>query len=174
MFFVVRTALEASETLNPVAEGGGIFAEPSISRQWVARRLQRALTVERWGGPARTGLSRLGGTVGGLLLEHGQTAGKRAQTLEYLIREIGAEPYFALGIGAPSTRFAAALLGRTSGYLSYRIATLIAEHTQSEYRALEAFVQDAPGVSNEIFDRVTPMRAQSVHELEALAAPHPS
>lgn len=164
---VVRTSPETSETANPVAEG--IFAEPSISRQWVARRLQRALTVERWGGPARTGLSRLRGVRGRLLLEHGKTAGKRAETLEFLIREVGAEPYSALGIGAPTTRFATALLGRTSGYLAHRLATLIAEHTLSEYRSLEAFVQDAPGVPADIFDRVTTMRAQSAHELEALA-----
>ncbi len=162
----MSTAQEPPENANPVAEG--IFDEPSISRQWVARRLQRALTVERWGSPARTGLSRLGGEAGQLLLEHGQTAGQRAQTLESLIRDIGAEPYFALGIGAPTTRFATALLGRTSSYLAHRLATLIAAHTQSEYRALEAFVQDAPGVSADIFDRVTPMRAQSVDEFEAL------
>lgn len=167
ILIVVRTAPETSETANPVAKG--IFDEPSISRQWVARRLQRALTVERWGGPARTGLSRLRGDRGRLLLEHGQAAGKRAQTLESLIREVGAEPYFALGIGAPTTRFAAALLGRTSGYLAHRLATLIAEHTLSEYRGLEAFVQDAPGVPADIFDRVISMRAQSAHELEALA-----
>ena len=112
IFFVVSTAQEPSETANSAAEGR-IFDEPSISRQWVARRLQRALTVERWGGPARTGLSRLGGEAGRLLLEHGQTAGKRAQTLESLIRDVGAEPYFSVGIGAPTTRFATALLGRT-------------------------------------------------------------
>jgi len=165
----VRNAPQASDNAHPVAEGGGIFAEPSISRQWVARRLQRALTVERWGGPARTGLSHLRGEGGRLLLAHGRTAGKRAQTLELLIREVGAEPYFAFGIGAPTTRFTTALLGRTSGYLAHRLATLIAEHTLSEYRALEAFVQDAPGVPADIFDRVTPMRAQSADELEALA-----
>jgi hypothetical protein len=146
--------------------------EPSLSRQWVARRLQRALTVERWGGPARTGLSRLRGKEGRLLVEQGQAAEKRALILESLIREIGAEPYSTLGIGAPTTRLASALLGRTSGYLARRLATLIAEHTLSEYRALEAFVQDAPGVPAGIFDRVTPMRAQSAHELEALAGPH--
>jgi hypothetical protein len=114
-------------------------------------------------------LSQLGGEAGRLLLKQGQTAGKRAQTLESLIREVGSEPYFAVGIGAPTTRFAAALLGRTSSYLTRRLATLIAEHTESEYRALEALVQDAPGVSADIFDRVTPMRAQSVYELEMLA-----
>ncbi len=165
----MSTAQEPSETADSAAEARRIFDEPSISRQWVARRLQRALTVERWGGPARTGLSHLGGEAGRLLLEHGQAAGKRAQTLESLIRDVGAEPYYAVGIGAPTTRFATALLGRTNGYLAHRLATLIATHTQSEYCALEAFVQDAPGVSADIFDRVTPMRAQCVHELEALA-----
>ena len=163
----MKVAPEGPEVANPINEG--IFDEPSISRQWVARRLQRALTVERWGGPARTGLSRVAGKEGRLLVEQGKSAEERTRVLESLIRDVGAEPYSTLGIGAPTTRFITALLGRTSGYLTRRLANLIAEHTLSEYRSLEALVENAPGVPADLLDRVTPMRAQSAEELEALA-----
>jgi len=167
--FHVKTAPETPHPVRPAAEG--LFDEPSISRQWVARRLQRALTVERWGGPARDGLSRIGGDEGLILAEQGRSAHKRALTLEGLIREIGAEPYPSWGIGAPTTRLAGGLLGSTSRALSRRLAHLIAEHTLSEYHTLEALVQDAPGVPPGLVERVTPMREQSLREFEALAGP---
>ena len=77
-----------------------IFEEPSLSRQWVVRRLQRALTVERWAGPARDGLAHGAETLRG----HGTTSAGRAEILESLIRDVGSEPYPSYGIAAPVTR----------------------------------------------------------------------
>ena len=146
--------------------------EPSLSRQWVARRLQRALTVERWGGPARCGLARVGGETGQLLSGHGDSSRTRAAALEELIREVGSEPYPSWGIGAPTTKFAAAVLGSTSGYLSKRLAHIIAEYTLSEYRALGAFVEDALGVPADLGTHVAPLYEQSSREFESLASVH--
>jgi hypothetical protein len=147
----------------------GMLDEPTLSRQWVARRLQRALSVERWGAPLRSGLSRVGGAPGDTLRGHGETAANRARILEDLIREIGSEPYGSWGIGAKVTRAAASLVGHSSSAATRRIALLMAEHTMSEYRALEAVVQESPGVSFDLLTTVTPLRDESAREFAELA-----
>jgi len=143
--------------------------EPSLSRQWVARRLQRALSVERWGAPLRLGLARVGGDQGRTLSSHGETAARRARVLEELIRGVGAEPYGSWAIGARLTRATASLVGRASGAASRRIAMLMAEHTLSEYGTLEALVQEAPGVPRELPDAIRPMYEESAREFKELA-----
>ena len=89
--------------------------------------------------------------------------------LEELIRDVGAEPYGSWGIGAPLTRTAAALVGHGSTAASRRIAMLMAEHTLSEYRTLEALVQEAPGVPAELLDAVVPMCDELAREFQELA-----
>jgi len=143
--------------------------EPVLSRQWVARRLQRALTVERWSGPARAGLSRCGGHTGRLLAAQADASRQRAARIEHLIDEIGAVPYPIWGVGAPLTRTATSVVGLLSIALSARLGRLLAEHTLSEYQALEAFVQDAAGVPADLFEQITPLQAESARELAALA-----
>ena len=145
--------------------------EPSLSRQWVARRLQRALSVERWGAPLRTGLARVGGEQGRTLRRHGENAAQRARALEALIRSVGAVPYGSWGVAAPLTRAAAALVGYSSAALTRRVSLLMAEHTLSEYSALEALVQEAPGVPRDLFDALTPMHGESELEFRQLAEP---
>lgn len=147
----------------------GMLDEPSLSRQWVARRLQRALSVERWGAPLRAGLARTGGERGRTLGEHGENAAQRARALEALIRSIGSEPYGSWGVGAPLTRAAATLVARTSTTVTRRVSLLMAEHTLSEYSALEALVQKAPGVPEDLFDALTPMHDESEREFRQLA-----
>ncbi|MGD8328768.1 MAG: hypothetical protein PVJ49_04980 [Acidobacteriota bacterium] len=141
-----------------------------MSRQWVARRLQRALTVERWSGPARAGLSRCGGHTGRLLATQADASRLRAKRLELLIDEIGAVPYPTWGVGAPLTRAATSVVGLLSVTLAGRLGRLLAEHTLSEYRALESFVQDAAGVPAELFEQIVPLQAESAHELAAWAS----
>lgn len=163
----VRHAPESPAT--PAARG--MLDEPSLSRQWVARRLQRALSVERWGAPLRVGLARVGGERGSTLSNHGSAAARRALALEELIREVGAEPYAEWSVGARLTRAASSLVGRGSTAASRRIALLMAEHTLSEYRTLEALVQEAPGVPADLLDAVTPMYDECARELKELAEP---
>lgn len=146
----------------------GMLDEPSLSRQWVARRLQRALSVERWGAPLRAGLARIGGEHGRTLSQHGKNAAQRARGLEALIRSIGSEPYGSWGVGAPLTRAAAALVAYTGTTVTRRVSLLMAEHTLSEYSALEALVQKAPGVPEDLFDALTPMHDESEREFRQL------
>lgn len=148
--------------------------DPSLSRQWVARRLQRALTVERWGAPARAGLAHIGGTPGHLLAEQADASRRRADHLETLIHEIGAEPYPSSGIGAPVARTVTRLLATVSARLGERLAHNLAEHTLSEYQSLEGFVQDAAGVPRDLHRRITPLHQEVAHELERLARRHRS
>ncbi len=145
--------------------------EPTLSRQWVARRLQRALSVERWGAPLRQGLSYAGGSRGSTLGDHGERASRRADVLEALIREVGAEPYGSLGIAPRLTRAAAAIVGRTSSAATRKIALLMAEHTMSEYRALTALVQDAPGIGFDLLEAVRPMSEETAREFAEISDP---
>ena len=144
--------------------------EPSLSRQWVARRLQRALSVERWCGPLRLGFARSAGHTGQVLDKHGTNAAQRAARLEALIRNVGSEPYSSRGIGARTARLGGRLLPLLSSRLTLRAAGLVAEHTLSEYEALEAFVRDAPGIDAELAETILPMHAQVASELAELSS----
>lgn len=165
--FGVKTPQNTPQSEPVVREG--MLDDPSLSRQWVARRLQRALTVERWCGPARAGLAR--GRWRQLLSAHASASRRRAAQLEELIRAVGSEPYGSWGVGAPLTRAAATLPALVSNRLSGRIARLIAEHTLSEYRALQALVEDAAGVPGGLVDRIRPLAVEAALELEMLPEP---
>lgn len=155
-----------AQTPRPGAEG--MLDEPSLSRQWVARRLQRALSVERWCGSLREGFARNPAKTGKILLKHATSAKIRALRLESLIRETGSEPYGSWGLGFTTARFGGWLLARLNLGLMRRAAKLVAEHTLSEYETLEAFVQDAPGIDNALSEAIEPMHAQLGSELDEL------
>ncbi len=61
-------------------------------------------------------------------------------------------------------------VGQTA-MVDLRIAKLMAEHTLSEYRALEALVQEAPGVPADLLDAVTPLYDESAREMKELEGP---
>lgn len=145
-----------------------MLEDPSLSRQWVARRLQRALSLEYWGGAARRGLARGGSPLAGLMAEHATHSAARAADLTILIQDIGSSPYPGWGIGARLTAPLTRGIALTSSGLARRLARMLAEHTLSEYRNLEAFVEDAPGVAPEMRERVGPMHEQAGNELTAL------
>lgn len=151
------------------APRAGMLDDPSHSRQWVARRLQRALTVERWAAPARAGLARR--DEAGVLAAQAQASARRAVQLEALIRDLGSVPYRSHGVGAPFARAATALLGALSGRLAARVARRIAEHTLAEYRALQAFAEDAPGVPAGLTARIAPLQQEALVELRELDGP---
>ena len=144
--------------------------EPSLSRQWVARRLQRALSVERWCGPLREGFARNPSDSGEILRAHGASAADRAHKLESLIREMGGEPYGSWGLGANTARFGGRLVPLLSLRLTRHAAMLIAEHTLSEYQALDAIVQGAAGIDNTLSEAIEPMGTQVASELEELGS----
>ncbi len=153
---------------TPPPGARGMLDEPSLSRQWVARRLQRALSVERWCGPLREGFARSPSKTGEILRTHGASAADRALRLESLIREIGGEPYGSWGLGAKTARFGGRLVPMLSLGLTRRAARLVAEHTLAEYEALDAIVQDAPGIDGMLAEAIEPMGTQVASELEEL------
>ena len=142
--------------------------EPSLSRQWVARRLQRALSVERWCWALRDGFARKPGRTEQILREHSDNAEARALRLESMIREAGSEPYGAWGLGFKAARLGGSILAHLSLRLMYQAAELVAEHTLSEYVTLAAFLQDAPGIDEALPEAIEPMHLQALAELEEL------
>jgi len=106
------------------------------------------------------------------MAEHAAHSAARRRELEALIRDIGSQPYPSWGIGARLTPPLTGCVAMVSLRVATRVATTLAEHTLSEYRTLEAFVEDAPGVATEIRRRVGPMQEQAVSELAALRQVH--
>jgi hypothetical protein len=147
-----------------------MLEEPSLSRQWVARRLQRALALERWGAPLRRGLARLPGPPGEALAGHALAAEERAARLDELIRKVGSTPYPVGRIASPIARLLAATLARTSAALGWRAATRLAAHTLSEYASLAAFIDGAPGIPDDIGLTLAPLHGQVEDELNRLQA----
>ena len=142
--------------------------EPSLSRQWVTRRLQRALSVERWCWALRGGFARKPGRTGQILREHSDNSESRALRLESMIREAGSEPYGTSGLGFKAARLGGSVLAHLSLRLMYQAAELIAEHTLSEYVSLMAFLEDATGFDRALPEAIKPMHLQALVELEEL------
>ncbi len=146
-----------------------MLEEPSISRQWVARRLQRALSIERWCGSLREGFARKPDRLGQILRTHSCNAESRALRLESVIRAAGSEPYGSWGLGfKAAARLGGSILAHLSLRLMYKAAKLVAEHTLSEYVSLVAFLEDAPGIDKALPEAIEPMHVQTLFELDEL------
>ncbi len=165
---LVTNTSDATEGRFEPSSSDGMLDDPALSRQWVARRLQRALSVERWGTPLRVGLA--GGKDGPhrILALHAAAAEARAQRLVELIRLLGSEPYSVLGVSPPLTRTAGRTLAALSRRLADRAAEWLAEHTLGEYDALEAFMEDALGIPAEISYAIAPLHQQVLEEVRSL------
>ena len=92
----------------------------------------------------------------------------RAQRLVELIRLLGSEPYSSVGASEPVTRASGRVLATISRRLADQAAAWLAEHTLSEYEALEAFVDDAPGIPSEIVYGIAPLYQEVVEEARSL------
>ncbi len=165
---LMKITPDAMEGRFEEPSSNGMLDDPALSRQWVARRLQRALSVELWGAPLRVGLA--GGKDGPhrILAVHAAAAEARAQRLVEPIRLLGSEPYSALGVSPPLTRAAGRALAAVSRGMADRTAEWLAEHTLSEYEALNAFVEDAPGIPAEIAYAIVPLQQQVLEEARSL------
>ena len=171
----VNDSSAADSTSSGTSPGHGIFDEPSISRQWVARRLQRALSIERWGGAVRGGFGAIPGAPGVLLARHADQAAGRAAVIYEQIESIGATPYGHITLLASLTRGAAGLFARVGRPFARKLALMLAEHTLSEYENLGALAEGAPGVPPEIAVALAPLQAlalEELRELEEAAAAH--
>lgn len=135
----------------------GLFDEPSISRQWVLRRLQKALTTDLAAGAFHAGLSRSCPRADRQLLEElAQAADARASTVREMITHEGGTPYQSVGLAQACSRVGGFLLGPLP--FAWRPGLrLLAEHTLQEYNALVAQVRTAPGISDELAPRAEPL-----------------
>ena len=167
LFAVTDTSAADSTPSGPPSDHG-IFDEPSISRQWVARRLQRALSIERWGGAVRGGFASLPDPTGALLGKHADAAASRASRIYDLIEAIGAKPYGHVAFGGSLVRGAARLFATVGRPPARKLAHMLAEHTLSEYENLGALTTDAPGVSVEIAAAIVPLQDQVLEEFREL------
>ena len=139
--------------------------DASLSRQWVARRLQHALTMERWWAPLRHGLARRATTAQGQeAAEQALSSQQRAEELSQIIRSLGSEPYRSFGIGAPLARAAGWLVATFSPRLATWMGRHLVEHSWAEYEALAAFVEGATGVPAELAGAVAELRDDAARD----------
>jgi len=135
----------------------GLFDEPSISRQWVLRRLQQALTTDLAAGAFQAGLSRACPRADRELLGELATAAQtRARTVREMITDEGGTPYQSIGLAQACSRVGGLLLGPLA--FAWRPGLrMLAEHTLQEYDALVSQVRTAPGISDGLAPRTAPL-----------------
>lgn len=154
-----------SESASP----SGMLDEPSLSRQWVVRRLQRAYMVDRWGGAFRSGLVRSAPSESAAALRsHAEAAHRRAETVRAAIHEMGSVPYASLGVLRFLSGLGGRLLGRLTPNLALRHLVRISRFTLGEYDALVALSDEAPGVPDSLAERLRSLLIGSRAEVDWL------
>ncbi len=145
-----------------------LFDEPSISRQWVLRRLQKALTTDLAAGAFETGLSRSCSRPDReLLSELAEAAETRAGTVREMIIVEGGTPYQSIGLARACSRVGGLFLGPLA--FAWRPGLrLLAEHTLQEYDALLAQVRTAPGISDQLAPQAEPLLESARRDYAAL------
>lgn len=142
--------------------------EPSLSRQWLARRLQRALMLDTCGAALRRGIGRGAGIDDGVVDVHAASAEHRAATVAATIRTVGSEPYSSLRVSS----WLATMAGRTLGLLgpwAWRsLLQRLADHTLSEYDALTALADGAPEAPEGLAGRLHSLVPTIEAEVESL------
>lgn len=149
MFYPPDSSLPIDRTAQPTPRPdvpAGMLDDPGHLRQWLARRLQRALSLERWGEGLRRGLARLEPPLGPALLDGAEASRRRRESLQELLRQLDVPPYTSLGLASPIGRVAGSLLARLSSRGARAAGGRLVEHTLSEYTALAALVEDSGGL----------------------------
>jgi len=148
----------------------GIFDEPSISRQWVLRRLQQVLTTDLAAAAFERGLGRSCSRPNSdLLVELAAAAAHRAEIVRALILGEGGTPYQSIGFARAASYFGGLVLGPFS--LVWRPGVrMLAEHTMQEYDTLVAHLRTAPGVSPDLAPQAEPLFASAERGHEVLRA----
>lgn len=143
---------------------------PDLSRQWVLRRLQRALTLDLAAAAWQGGIATTAGAThrAGVrsLAEHAQ---QRTVVLRRLISELGSEPYSSIGLARAAARIGGLLTGIVGRWAWQPFVRQLAEHTLSEYDVLRAFVDGANGVEIDLQPHVAPLLASAQQGMETLA-----
>ena len=138
--------------------------DPGLSRQWVLRRLQRALTLDLAAGAYRRGLRRFARQTDGAFLRRFETAAAdRCETARTMIRELGSTPYSSVGLARLAARLGGTVSAAVGAFAWRPLLRRLVDETVAEYDALAAFLDDAVGVPTGLAERIR------VHEDEIRA-----
>ncbi len=155
--------LLAPESAEPVVQG--MLDEPSLSRQWIVRRLQRALSMENRHAPLNQGMARrIGAPWDSVVSESSSSARERARTIAEIIEELGISPYPTLAFARPLCSTAGWLLGSVGPRVALFASRRASSHALAEYVALAALVDGAEGVPEKLIDSVTPLLVTATSE----------
>jgi hypothetical protein len=146
-----------------------IFEEPSISRQWVLRRLQRALTTDLAAASFQRGISKTcrrdRRAIVAALAASGES---RADRLRTLITSEGSVPYQSIGMARLGARFGGGLIGIVGAWAWAPLLRRLTEHMLQEYDLLVAFARDAPGVSADLATHAEPLLESARSDFTAI------
>lgn len=159
------TAASPEPALQPESSAPSMLDEPSLSRQWIVRRLQRALGMEQrhaslWAGMA----GRAGKRWDSVVRASSESAAARAATLVAAIEELGSAPYPTVRIAGSLWSAAGWLLGTASRRAAVYTSRRAAAHALAEYVALSALVDGAAGVPESFIETVSPLLATAVSD----------
>lgn len=144
---------------DPVAER--LFDDPGHSRQWVLRRLQRALTLDLAAAALMRGISATARADAKTARLAALAAQSRADGVRGIITGLGSVPYSSVGLARAAASTGGRLLGLLGSW-SWRYPTRrLAEHTYSEYDLLRAFIEGSTGVDQELAAEVAPLLASA-------------
>lgn len=155
----------------------GMLQDPALSRQWILRRLQKALTADLAILSLVTGLERSAGDDWAPMLALArESLHSRAALEEGLIRREGGMPYSSVGLARRASRLGGRLLGVLGARAWRPLLVRLTEHSYAELDALVAFTRGAPGISEQMAGDLAPEVERSRQILERLrrAAPAPS
>lgn len=148
-----------------------MLEDPGISRQWVLRRLQKALSADLAVAALLAGMER---TAGGRWRETVAFAGERAADRARVARELivheGGAPYSSVGLARGASRVGGWLLGLLGPRIGRLVLVPVAEQSYAELDGLVAFARTASGVSGEVAARLEPEVQHCREVLDALRA----
>ena len=147
----------------------GMLEDPGLSRQWVLRRMQRALTLDRVGSAWRAGLAGSEPDhAGAVMQEAAAGATARADTMEALIRSVGGAAYSSIGLSPLLARWLGAGLRWLGSWAWLTLACRLARHMLSEYTNLVALIHGAAAAPPGSTKRLEPILVLLDRELKAV------
>lgn len=144
--------------------------EPSLSRQWVLRRMQQCLTTELAAHAFAAGLAASAGsphTSG--LRELEACSARRVDLLERSIRGEGGAPYSSVGLARATSRLGGRVMGLLGAWSWRPILDRVLEHAAGELDALAGFAATADGIDPDLADRLRPLAAEVQRNRAAVA-----
>ena len=160
----VATSASSPEP-GPEAGARSMLDEPSLSRQWVVRRLQRALSMENRHAPLWRGMARrIDAPWDSVVGSSAVASRERARAIAEIIERLGSSPYPTFGFAQPLCSAAGSLLGVLSRRAALFTSRRAASHALAEYVGLAALVDGAEGVPEDLLDAVTPLLATAASE----------